>query len=357
MASTYSPSFRTELPATGDQNDAWAATVNNNWTVPLEQGISGVTTVALPDANYTLTTANASADEARMAVLVFTGALTAQRTITAPAVPKLYVIRNNTTGGQNLLLVTGAGTTNVTDTGRPQPFAAAPYSGDSTTAIPKPGVIIPAGTTSYVFTDGSTFDYCINGLDGNISADSVALPAPLGLTSGGTGASTAAGARGNLGLGSAAVLNAFVGSEPNSIVQRDGSGNFTAGTITAGLNGTASTSSNTFLFNNQSPAAFQTIGTDNGFLALPFSNGNPNNIDLYNTFGAGVYHIWWQLSTEIGNNRFATVYAFPTGVNVSLNAPFINTNTANYGQGIVMTGGPMSQAGFMLGLYKRSIHQ
>lgn len=357
MASTYSPSFRTELPATGDQNNTWATTFDNNWNVPIEQGISGVTSVALPDANYTLTTANAAADEARMAVIIFTGALTAQRTITAPAVPKLYILRNNTTGGQSLLVNAGGGTTSITDTGIPQPRSAAPYSSDSTTAIPKPGVIVPAGTTAYVYSDGTNFDYCVNGLNGSVSADSIVLPAPLGVSSGGTGASTASGARSNLGLGSAAVLPASTAADPNTIVQRDVSGNFTAGTITAGLNGTAATSSNTFLLGNLSPAAFQIVGVNNQFLSLPFSNGNPNNIDLYNTFGAGVYLLWWQLSTEIGNNRFATIYAYPTGINIALNDSFGNTNTTNVGQGIQMTGGPFGQAGFLLGLVKRSIHQ
>lgn len=50
---------------------------------------------------------------------------------------------------------------------------------------------------------------------------------------GGTGATTPEQARLNLGLGSAAVLDAAV------VVQKDAQGNFTAGTITASLNGTA----------------------------------------------------------------------------------------------------------------------
>lgn len=359
MASTYSPTLRTELPATGDQNNAWAATVNNNWTVPLEQGVTGVLSIAMADANHTLTTANAAADQARMAVLIFTGVLTAQRTIVAPAVPKLYIVRNNTTGGQNLLMTTGGGTTNITDAGIPQPRSAAPYSGDSTTALPQAGVIIPPGTTAYVYTDGNTFDYCINGFNGSVSAEGIIVPTPLAVEIGGTSATTAAGARTNLGMGSAAALDANPLSNPNEIVQRDSSGNFVAGTITGGLSGTAATSSNTFLFGNLSPAAFQLVGASNQFQSLPFSNGNPNNIDLYNSFGAGVYLLWWQLSTQVGVNRFATVYAFPTGINVQLNAAFSNTNTTNYGQGIQMTPGPQSMgaSGFLLGLYKRSIHQ
>lgn len=357
MASTYSPTLRIEMPATGDQNNAWATTFDNNWNVPIEQGISGVSTVALPDANYTLTTANAAADQARLAVIVFTGALTAQRTITAPAVPKLYILRNQT--NQRLLIVTaGGGTTNVTDTGIPQPRSAAPYSADSTTAIPKPGVMVPAGTTAYVWTDGTLFDYCVNGFDGSISADSIVLPSPLPVSSGGTSSSTTSDARTALGLGSTAVLDAAVLNNPNQVVQRDSSGNFTANTITAGLNGIAATSSNTFLLGNLSPASYEAIGVNSGFLNLPFTPGNPLNIDLYNNFGAGVIHCWWRENLD-PTDRFASIYVIGNGLTVNLNSQFVNTNTAGYGQFLNMNpgGGPSSNGGVLLGFVKRSIHQ
>lgn len=329
MASTYSPSFRTELPATGDQNDAWAATVNNNWSVPLEQAISGVTTVALPDANYTLTTANASADEARMAVIVFTGALTAQRTIVAPAVPKLYIIRNQT--NQRLLLATGTGTTNVTDTGTPQPRSAAPYSGDSTTALPQPGVIIPAGTTVYAYTDGAVFDYCINGLNGDVAADSIVLSSPLPMEAGGTTATTAANARTNLGLGSAAVLDASPLSNPNEVVQRDGSGNFTAGTITAGLAGTAATSTNTSLFNNQGTIAYALVGSSFTFTGSTVINAPElSTVDLWAIMGNGPCYISLVVSGSpyvqclyLVNNGQTINPAFYTSANVQIGRYYV----------------------------------
>lgn len=56
----------------------------------------------------------------------------------------------------------------------------------------------------------------------------------VSITGGGTGATTAGGARTNLGLGTASVLDADV------VVQKDVNGNFSAGTITASLAGNAS---------------------------------------------------------------------------------------------------------------------
>lgn len=55
----------------------------------------------------------------------------------------------------------------------------------------------------------------------------------ISVSGGGTGATTAEQARLNLGLGSAALLDASL------VVQKDVNGNFTAGTITASLNGVA----------------------------------------------------------------------------------------------------------------------
>lgn len=56
------------------------------------------------------------------------------------------------------------------------------------------------------------------------------------ISGGGTGATTAEGARTNLGLGTASLLSADV------VVQKDGNGNFSAGTITASLAGNATSS-------------------------------------------------------------------------------------------------------------------
>ena len=75
----------------------------------------------------------------------------------------------------------------------------------------------------------------------------------IALTKGGTGATDAATARTNLGLANSATITAYSSNGYNSLVLRDASGNFQAGTITADLNGTASYLSGLTLSSSASP--------------------------------------------------------------------------------------------------------
>jgi len=129
MASVYSPSLKLELPGNGDQSGTWGTTVNNNFGSLVEQAITGVQTIAMANANKTLTNLNGAVDEARNAVLVITGANSAIRNVIAPPVEKLYVIVNNTTGGFAIVIKTSGGA----------------------------GVTVPNGAALWVYCDGTTF--------------------------------------------------------------------------------------------------------------------------------------------------------------------------------------------------------
>jgi hypothetical protein len=111
MPSSYSPNLRLELIAPGEQTGAWGGTTNTNLGTLIEQAISGVTTVSMTDANLTLSANSGAVDQARSMALVFTSSvsLTATRAVTCPSVPKLYVLRNATTGGQAITFTAGAG--------------------------------------------------------------------------------------------------------------------------------------------------------------------------------------------------------------------------------------------------------
>ena len=113
MPSTFSTNLRLEIQATGENRGSWGNKANAAGFSLLEEAIAGNVTVAMTDANKTLTPVNGATDQARPMFIKFTGALTAGRTITIPSVSKLYVMLNSTTGGFPLTITTGSGTTYV----------------------------------------------------------------------------------------------------------------------------------------------------------------------------------------------------------------------------------------------------
>ena len=110
MASTYSPSLKITLIGDGDQAGIWGQTTNTNLGTLLEQAITGVESIVMTDANYTLTSFNGVSDQARNAVLVVTGTNTAVRDVIPPVAEKMYTVVNNTTGGFAIRVIGATGT-------------------------------------------------------------------------------------------------------------------------------------------------------------------------------------------------------------------------------------------------------
>ena len=99
------------------------------------------------------------------------------------------------------------------------------------------------GTVTSVTGDGGSTGLTVTG--GPVTAaGTLTLGGTLALTSGGTGATTAAAARTALGLTSVVTQQFTMLNTASTLVQRDTSGNFAAGTITASLTGTASKATN-----------------------------------------------------------------------------------------------------------------
>ena len=96
MPSTYSPSLRIELIATGDQNGTWGITTDNNLGTLIEQAIVGVTTLDVTAGDITLTSLNGVTDQARSAVLSVIGTPGVTRVLTIPNVKKEYTVANGT---------------------------------------------------------------------------------------------------------------------------------------------------------------------------------------------------------------------------------------------------------------------
>ena len=99
----------------------------------LESAILGTVNVPVGGlTSYTLTTANGAADQSRPFTQMFTGALTADCIVTIPNEPKLGQAINATTGGFNIILTSGAGTTIIVS---PENLPYAYYADGATNVI------------------------------------------------------------------------------------------------------------------------------------------------------------------------------------------------------------------------------
>lgn len=107
MPSSYSASGRYELQFTGENVNSWGVRLNGAYQ-RVDENINGVAAIALT-GDYELTVENGDADEARMAILIFTGNPASACTVTFPGVSKRYTVRNGTT--KNVILTTGGVTT------------------------------------------------------------------------------------------------------------------------------------------------------------------------------------------------------------------------------------------------------
>lgn len=109
MASSYSSRLRFELPATGEQSGSWGITMNSFMGSLLEDAIAGNLSKTMPDADYTLTTATGSTDEARNQGVSLTGALTAPRNLIVPTQQRHFQVFNGTNQTVTVKTAAGAG--------------------------------------------------------------------------------------------------------------------------------------------------------------------------------------------------------------------------------------------------------
>lgn len=174
MPSTYS-TLKIQLMATGENNTTWGSVTNTNLGTAIEEAIIGSVDVTFASNNVTLTLTDTNASQAarnlRLRCTGTTGGST--RNLVVPTIEKPYIVQNDC--ADSILVKTAAGT----------------------------GVTVPAGKTMWVYTDGT------NVVDAVTHLSSLTLGTPLAVAQGGTGSTTASGARTNLGLGTLATLSSI----------------------------------------------------------------------------------------------------------------------------------------------------
>jgi hypothetical protein len=117
MASSYTSNNGIEKPNPGEQTGTWGSTLNTNFDI-IDRVLSGVGSISLSGSTHTLTTTDGTLTDGMYKVLLFTGALGANNTVTISPndQDKLYFVVNATTdsgssGPYSVIIKQGSGAT------------------------------------------------------------------------------------------------------------------------------------------------------------------------------------------------------------------------------------------------------
>jgi len=110
MASDYSDRVRLEKQGSGENANTWGDRLNTNVIDLVDVAVAGVTAVdvdGLGGTGITLSENNGDEDIGRHAALRFSGALTADCTVSYTANEKIYFVNNETTGDHKIIMDNG----------------------------------------------------------------------------------------------------------------------------------------------------------------------------------------------------------------------------------------------------------
>lgn len=224
MASSYSP-LKIELIGTGEQAGTWGQTTNNNFEFAIEQAIGGKADVTMSSTSEALTLTDTNGlQNARALYLNLTGTPGGAAVLEVPAVQKAYIVKNDTTGGF-AVTVKVAGQTGVS-----VPNGATMHLYNNGTDVVNAMTNLPAGATiggAAISTASGTVSSVAAGDGMNFSTitttGSVTLGTPSTLDT--TTTNTVSGSTHTHAITTASASTA------STIVARDGTGSFSASTI------------------------------------------------------------------------------------------------------------------------------
>ncbi len=120
MPSTYTTNLRLTKQADGENPNSWGQILNEQVISLVDEAVAGYSTVAVgTTATVTLTNNQGSGDQARSAILEFTGTIGGSHTnidVLIPNTSKVYIVKNSVsyTSADNTLVLKVAGNTGVT---------------------------------------------------------------------------------------------------------------------------------------------------------------------------------------------------------------------------------------------------
>jgi hypothetical protein len=238
MASTYSD-LKIELIGTGEQSGTWGTTTNTNLGTALEEAIAGRATANFTtDADLTISLTDTNATQvARHYILNVTSgvSLSTTRNLIVPTIDKPYIIENNTTGSQSIVVKTSAGT----------------------------GVTVPNGARVMVYANST------NVVAAQTHIPSLTLGSALPVASGGTGITS-------FGTGVATALGVNTGTAGAFVVNGGALGTPSSGTLTSCTGLPVSTGISGFGTNVATALAVNT-GTAGSFVVNGGALGTPSS--------------------------------------------------------------------------------